>query len=94
TVVSLGGAYNVTSQLTLRAGLNIADNPIPDSKVNALFPATIKSHYTLGAGYDIDKSNAVNFSYVMAPEVSTTDSNGVTVKHAQSNWQLMYSHRF
>lgn len=94
TVVSLGGAYNVTSQLTLRAGLNIADNPIPDSKVNALFPATIKSHYTLGAGYDIDKSNAVNFSYVMAPEVSTTDANGVTVKHAQSNWQLMYSHRF
>ncbi len=94
TVVSLGGAYNVTSQLTVRAGLNIADNPIPDSKVNALFPATIKSHYTLGAGYDIDKSNAVNFSYVMAPEVSTTDANGVTVKHAQSNWQLMYSHRF
>lgn len=94
TVVSLGGAYNATSQLTLRAGLNIADNPIPDSNVNALFPATIKSHYTLGAGYDIDKSNAVNFSYVMAPEVSTTDSNGITVKHSQSNWQLMYSHRF
>ena len=94
TVVSFGGAYKATTQLTLRAGLNIADNPIPDSYVNALFPATIKTHYTLGAGYDFNKVSAVNFSYVMAPEVSTTDANGVTVKHAQSNWQLMYSHRF
>lgn len=94
TVVSLGGAYKATSQLTLRAGLNVADNPIPDSSVNALFPATIKSHYTLGAGYDFNKTSAVNFSYVMAPEVSTTNSSGVTTKHAQSNWQLMYSHRF
>lgn len=94
TVFSLGGAWKTTSQLTLRAGVNIADNPIPDSNVNALFPATIKSHYTLGAGYDFNKTSAVNFSYVMAPEVSTTDANGVTVKHSQSNWQLMYSHRF
>ncbi len=94
TVFSLGGAWKTTTQLTLRAGVNIADNPIPDSNVNALFPATIKSHYTLGAGYDFNKTSAVNFSYVMAPEVSTTDANGVTVKHSQSNWQLMYSHRF
>lgn len=94
TVVSFGGAYKATTQLTLRAGLNIADNPIPDSNVNALFPATIKSHYTLGGGYEFNKTSAVNVSYVMAPEVSTTDANGVTVKHSQSNWQLMYSHRF
>jgi len=93
-VFSIGGAYKATHQLTLRAGLNLADNPIPDRYVNALFPATIKSHYTLGAGYEFDKTNAVNFSYVMAPEVSTTDANGVTVKHAQASWQLMYSHRF
>jgi long-chain fatty acid transport protein len=94
TVVSIGGAYKVNNQLTLRAGLNIADNPIPEDKVNPLFPATIKSHYTLGAGYAFDKVSSVNFSYVMAPEVSTTDANGITVKHSQSNWQLMYSHRF
>jgi long-chain fatty acid transport protein len=94
TVVSLGGAWKANNQLTLRAGLNIADNPIPDSYVNALFPATIKSHYTFGAGYEFSKTSAVNFSYTMAPEVSTTDANGVTTKHSQSNWQLMYSHRF
>lgn len=94
TVLSIGGAYKATSQWTLRAGLNLADNPIPDSFVNALFPATIKSHYTLGAGYEFSKASALNFSYVMAPEVSTTDVNGITVKHSQSNWQLLYSHRF
>lgn len=93
-VVNLGAAWKTTSQLTLRAGMNIADNPIPDTYVSYLFPATIKSHYMLGAGYDFSKTSAVNFSYVMAPEVSATDGNGVTTKHAQSNWQLMYSHRF
>lgn len=94
TVVSLGAAWKSTNQLTLRAGMNIADNPIPENNVNPLFPATIKTHYTLGAGYDINKTSSVNVSYVMAPEVSTTNSSGVTTKHAQSNWQMMYSHRF
>ncbi len=94
TVFSLGGAYKATSQLTLRAGLNLADNPIPDSYVNALFPATIKSHYTLGLGYDFNKTSSVNASLVTAPAVETTDANGVKVSHSQTNWQLMYSHRF
>jgi len=94
TVVNLGAAWKTTSQLTLRAGLNIADNPIPEDKVNPLFPATVKSHYTLGAGYDFNKTSSVNASLVMAPAVDTTNAQGVKVSHSQTNWQLMYSHRF
>jgi long-chain fatty acid transport protein len=94
TVYSLGGAWKATNELTLRAGVNIADNPIPDANVNALFPATIKSHYALGAGYEFNKTSAVNVSYVMAPSVETTSSDGTKVSHSQTNWQLMYSHRF
>ena len=94
TVFNLGGAWKATSDLTLRAGLNIADNPIPDANVSYLFPATIKSHYTLGAGYEFSKTSAVNASLVMAPAVEVTDANGTKISHSQTNWQLMYSHRF
>ncbi len=94
TVLNLGAAWKTTSQLTLRAGLNIADNPIPDANVHPLFPATIKSHYTLGMGYDFNKASSVNASLVMAPAVDVTNAQGVKVSHSQTNWQLMYSHRF
>ena len=34
--------------LTLRAGLNLANNPIPDQYMNPLFPAIVKNHVTGG----------------------------------------------
>lgn len=99
-VFQLGVAYKATDELTLRAGVNISDNPIPEAYNNPLFPATIKEHYTLGAGYAFSKVSEVNASYVYAPKVTVATpavagvSNGYTVEHAQNNWQLMYSHRF
>ncbi|MFH1493607.1 MAG: outer membrane protein transport protein [Pseudomonadota bacterium] len=98
-VFMLGVAYKATDALTLRAGVNVANNPVPDSTVNPLFPATIKDHYTLGAGYAFNKVSDVNFSYAYAPKVTVTApatamSPSYTIEHSQSNWQLMYSHRF
>ena len=94
TVLSLGLAWKASEQLTLRAGVNLADNPIPEDMVNPLFPATIKSHITAGLGYDVSKNNAINVALTMAPKVSVTNSSGVTTSHEQTNMQLMYSHRF
>lgn len=93
-VFQLGVAYKAMDALTLRAGVSIADNPIPDNTVNPLFPATIEDHYTLGAGYAFNKVSEVNFSYAYAPKVTVTSTAGYTIDHAQNNWQLMYSHRF
>jgi long-chain fatty acid transport protein len=60
-----------------------------------LFPAIVKNHYTLGFGYDFSKTSALNFSLSHAPEVSQTNSMlGYRVDHSQTNWQLMYTHRF
>ena len=100
TVVQLGVAYMPNEKWTVRAGYNHASNPIPDSTMNALFPAIEESHYTFGLGYAFDKSNEVNFSVQYAPEVSQTNpgmagvSPAVTVTHSQTSWQLMYSKRF
>lgn len=95
-VVMLGGAYKYSEAMTLRAGLNLANNPIPDSLMNPLFPATIRNTLTVGFGYKVSRASSVDFSLTHAPEVSVTNPNmGVTTTHAQSNnWQFMYSHHF
>jgi len=94
-VFQIGASYKATDALTLRAG---AKSPITGTRQlhECTVPATIKTHYTLGAGYAFSKVSEVNGSYTYAPEVSSTNSNmGYTTTHGQSNnWQLMYSHRF
>lgn len=94
-VFSLGVAYKATSALTLRAGANISDNPIPDATMNFLFPAIVEKHYTVGAGYAFNPASEVNFSLQHAPEVTQTNPGmTATVDHSQTSWQLMYSHKF
>jgi long-chain fatty acid transport protein len=99
-VMALGGAYRATDALTLRAGYNYGKNPVPDKYVNALFPAIVEHHITLGAGFDWAEVNGINASFQTALENSATNpGNGSTIppvesKHKQYNWQVMYSRAF
>ena len=93
-VIEIGGAYNVSEQLVLRAGYNRANNTVPDSTLHYLFPAIEETHYTAGLGYAFNDVSSVDLSAAYAPEVSQTNPAGFTVKHSQLNWQFMYSHRF
>ncbi len=93
-VFMLGAAYKATSELTLRGGVNLANNPVPDATLNALFPAIVKNHYMVGAGYVLNKAASVNFSFTYAPEVTATAGSTVVSSHSQNSWQLMYSQRF
>lgn len=94
TVLNLGMAWKANDALTLRAGMNLADNPIPDAYVNPLFPATVKNHYTLGLGYQVSQAGDFNMSVTMAPDVTVNTPQGIQISHGQTNWQFMYSHRF
>ena len=94
TVLSLGAAWALTPQLTLRGGYNRASNPIPDAFVHPLFPATVESHYTLGLGWRVSAASDFNASLTLAPEKKLTNGQGVVVTHKQTNAQLMYSLRF
>jgi long-chain fatty acid transport protein len=94
TVFNLGAAYTIDPQLVLRAGINLADNPIPAAYVNPLFPATVKEHYTFGLGYAITPQHELNGSLTYAPEVAVTNGQGVRVTHRQTNFQFMYTARF
>lgn len=96
-VFEVGGAYKMNSALTVRAGVNIANNPVPDQYVNALFPAIFKSHYDIGLGYALSQSSDLNFSYVYTPKVSGTNSDPtgpVTSEVGGYEIQMMYSSKF
>lgn len=93
-VFMIGLSYKTTDKLTLRAGMNIANNPVPSEFMNPLFPAIEKEHFTAGVGYALNDVSDVNFSLQHAPKVSQTNAQGVTVDHSQTSWQLMYSKRF
>ena len=93
-VIMIGAGYRVSPEWTLRAGLNYANNPVPDTYLNALFPAIEKSHIMIGAGYMISKASSVDASFTYAPEVKQTSDSGVTSTHSQTNAQVMLSYRF
>lgn len=98
TVIQLGGAYQINDIWTVRAGYNGSSNPVPNETLNYLFPAIIENHYTAGFGYTFNDTSSVDFSLAYAPEVTATgsgaDNQGLKVSHSQTNWQVMYSHRF
>jgi long-chain fatty acid transport protein len=94
-VVKLGVAHQVNDRLTLRGGLNLASNPVPDEYLNPLFPATIENHVTAGFTYAVHKTGSISGSVAIAPEVKQTNSNtGIESTHSQANLQLMYTHNF
>ncbi len=100
TVYQIGGAYQLDKQLTVRAGYNYAENPVPDQYLNALFPAIVEQHITAGFGYGFNEQQSVDFSVQHALPVSNTNpGNGstippVTSRHSQTSFQFIYSHRF
>lgn len=47
-VYALGVDYRATERLTLRAGYNYGENPVPDETLNPLFPANVEHHLAVG----------------------------------------------
>jgi long-chain fatty acid transport protein len=95
TVIQVGGQYQVNDKLAVRAGYNYGKNPVPDDKLQPLFPATPEKHYTLGAGYKLDNKNSFGASVAYAPEVENTstvspETGSVEVTHSQLNITLNY----
>lgn len=92
SVLMLGGQYQYTPDLALRAGINVASNPVPDATLNPLFPATIKRHFTVGFGWRIDRQSNLAASLAYAPQVSDTNPNtGITSTHRQSTLRVNYN---
>jgi len=101
TVLNLGAAWKANERWTLRGGVSLADNPVPDQNVNFLFPAIEANHVMMGFGYQWSKKSSFDASVTFAPKVTVTNpglpSAGVppiTISHSQTNLQLMYTYGF
>ncbi len=76
-VWKLGVQWQASTQWTLRAGLNIGDNPIQSRDVtfNILAPGVMTKHLTLGGTYTLSPKTEVSFSYMVAPSNSVSGSS-------------------
>ncbi|MGE5152890.1 MAG: OmpP1/FadL family transporter, partial [Bdellovibrio bacteriovorus] len=80
TVIKLGVQYAVNDILTLRAGYSHGNSPIRGSQVafNALAPAVIEDHWTLGATYKLAPNYELTFWGMYAPEETVTGPGAFT----------------
>lgn len=70
TVYKLGVIYAATDNLTLRAGYNHINQPIPSSQTlfNIIAPGVVENHATLGLTWTFENKSELSFSYFHAFE--------------------------
>jgi long-chain fatty acid transport protein len=79
TVIALGVVYAATEDLDLSAGFNKADAPIEANDVfnNLVLPATVETHYTLGADYKLGMHWGIGLTYMKAKSNELVGANDI-----------------
>jgi len=99
-VFKLGAKYDYSPELTLRGGVSWNTGAYTDHDMlfNILAPATIRTHLTVGATYQMSENHSVNFAYMHGLESSVSGthvSNGTgTVKHTMSQHEAYVSYSY
>ncbi len=96
---ALGAEYRANDALTLRAGWNYGQNPVPDGTLNPLFPAITEQHVTAGASWAWG-AHSLHAALERAFEADQTNPNtdpnvnpfgpGSRVQHSQWTFSLGY----
>ena len=73
-VAAVGVDYRLTPQLTLRAGYNYGEDPVPDATLTPLFPATTERHASLGFAW-LAGNRTYEFAVERAFAKDQTNSN-------------------
>lgn len=95
TVHMVGGQYMLRPDFALRAGINVASNPVPDGTLNPLFPAVVKNHVTAGIGWRLGGGHSIAASAAYAPEVEQANPNtGIASRHSQYVWRFNYNYNY
>ena len=73
----LGIQWQASTALTVRAGINVGDNPVKSRDVtfNILAPGVITTHYTLGMTYAVSPTSEFSAAYMVAPSNSVSGSS-------------------
>ncbi|MBN2704325.1 MAG: hypothetical protein JXR23_08955 [Pontiellaceae bacterium] len=93
-IVKGGVTWDVNDALTLRSGISHGNSPIDSSVTfaNALFPAIMETHATVGASYTVNNWTA-HFAFVHAFDESRT-APGVEISMYQNSVTAGLSYRF
>lgn len=87
----LGASYAVNETLTLRAGYDHVDQPVPGSQAlfNILAPGVVQDHLTLGGTYKLPNNNGeISFSYVHAFSETVHGANAIPAAFGGGNVDL------
>jgi long-chain fatty acid transport protein len=73
-IYKAGVSYDYDPALTLRAGFNHCDQPIPDKEafLNMLAPGVVQDHLTLGATWKLANKSEVSLAYIHAFKKTVT----------------------
>jgi long-chain fatty acid transport protein len=73
----VGIQWQANAALTVRAGINVGDNPVKSRDVtfNILAPGVVTTHYTLGATYALSPSSEITAAYMVASSNSVSGSS-------------------
>lgn len=100
TILSLGTAYDLSDQLTLRGGLRFATQALRSSTLFAVIPATPRTHLSAGLTYALSKQSKIDFAYSHALKETMDNSSlpntsdPIQVKHAQNNATINFRYSF
>lgn len=104
TVLSLGAAYDMNENLTLRGGLRLATQALRSATLFAVIPATPTKHLSAGLTYKLSKQSTLDLAYSHAfketlsnPGVIAGSSNAndpIEVKHAQDSGTIAFRYNF
>ena len=107
-IYALGAKYENNGKW-YSIGYNHATNPItkypgttPQGKsLNMfnylMFPATSEDHFTTGAGMDLTKNLALDFSFIYSPsntETANTTIGALTIKHSETSAEIALRYDF
>ncbi len=72
--IHLGADFRASDKVSLRAGYNVTENPVPDglSMINIPAPAIVKNHVTFGVGVRPTRQFEISAGYMHAFENSGT----------------------
>ena len=103
-VFALGGEFQATDRVALRAGYNYSDNPIPEenSFFNVSAPAVIQHHLTAGFGFELVEGVDVSAAYYRAfenevsgpmwhPMVGEVPMSNVTSTMSENSFIMQFS---
>lgn len=90
TVYKLGFSTEVNKNMTLRAGWNRGEQPIPNTQTffNLLAPGVVKDHLTLGATWQSTKDSELTVSYMHALNNKVNGMNSIPTSFGGGNANL------